>query len=115
MVALATVADVVPLIGLNRAFVQQGLKVIRNRTRPGLKVLADISKINSPVDEYHIGFVLAPKLNAAGRIGDASLATKLLSTNSEIEAQNLAEKLVVLNTERQAIGARVEHLSLIHI
>ena len=112
LVALATVADVVPLIGLNRAFVQQGLKVIRNRARPGLKVLADISKINSPVDEYHIGFVLAPKLNAAGRIGDASLATKLLSTNSEIEAQNLAEKLEVLNTERQAIGERVENEAL---
>lgn len=112
LVALATVADVVPLTGLNRAFVQQGLKIIRNRTRPGLKILADISKINSPIDEYHIGFLLAPKLNAAGRIGDATLATKLLSTDSEIEAQDLAEKLEVLNKERQAIGARVEDEAL---
>jgi single-stranded-DNA-specific exonuclease len=112
LVALATVADVVPLTGLNRAFVQQGLKIIRNRTRPGLKILADISKINSPIDEYHIGFLLAPKLNAAGRIGDATLATKLLSTDSEIEAQDLAEKLELLNKERQAIGARVEDEAL---
>ncbi len=92
LVALATVADVVPLVGLNRAFIKQGLKVIKGRKRKGLKWLSDISKINNPVDEYHLGFVLGPRINAGGRIGKTDLGAKLLSTTSDIEAENMARK-----------------------
>jgi single-stranded-DNA-specific exonuclease len=108
LVALATVADVVPLVGLNRAFVKQGLKVVRSRSRTGLKILADLSKINSPIDETHLAFVLGPRINAGGRIGDASLGAKLLSETSNTEAELLASKLDSLNNQRQVICSQVE-------
>ena len=107
LVALATIADVVPIIELNRAFVKQGLKIMKLRNRVGLKVLADISHINSPLSVYHLGFILGPKINAGGRVGKANLGFLLLSTDSEPEAQILAKELDALNQERKNIESFV--------
>ena len=101
LVALATVADVSPLIKLNRAFVSKGLKVMRRRNRPGIQALSDISKLNAPPNSYHLGFVLGPRINAGGRIGESNLGTRLLATNDIFEAEYLAEQLNALNVERR--------------
>ena len=101
LVALATVADVSPLIALNRAFVRSGLQVMRSRSRPGLKALADTSKLNSPPTSYHLGFVLGPRINAAGRIGASGIGAKLLASNDPLAAQQLAEQLEQLNSDRK--------------
>ncbi len=103
LVALATVADVVPLIGLNRAFVVRGLQVMRRRARPGLAALFDIAGADGPPRPYHLGFVIGPRINAGGRIGDAGLGARLLTTVDEIEAREIAEKLDKLNRARQQI------------
>ncbi len=107
LVALATVADVAPLIGLNRAFVRQGLKVMARRERAGLRALCDIGRLDSAPNAYALGFVLGPRINAGGRIGQADLGARLLATQSEAEAAALAERLDVLNTERREIEAAV--------
>lgn len=107
LVALATVADVAPLIGVNRAFVRQGLKVMARRDRPGLRALADISRMDQAPTPYALGFLLGPRVNAGGRIGQADLGARLLSTDNAIEATALAERLDVLNTERRNIEAAV--------
>jgi single-stranded-DNA-specific exonuclease len=107
LVALATVADVAPLIGVNRAFVRQGLKVMARRDRPGLRALADISRMDRAPTPYALGFLLGPRVNAGGRIGQADLGARLLSTDNPIEATALAERLDVLNTERRNIEAAV--------
>lgn len=107
LVALATVADVAPLIGVNRAFVRQGLKVMARRDRPGLRALADISRMDQAPTPYALGFLLGPRVNAGGRIGQADLGARLLSTDNPIEATALAERLDVLNTERRNIEAAV--------
>lgn len=107
LVALATVADVAPLLALNRAFVRQGLKIMRERRRPGLVALSDVAKITSEPNSYHLGFLLGPRINAGGRIGRADLGAALLAMNSPHEAAGLAEQLDVLNKERRAIEARV--------
>jgi len=86
LVALATVADVAPLQGLNRAFVRQGLKIMANRARPGLTALADVAKVTSMPNTYHLGYLLGPRINAGGRIGKADMGARLLATNSEHEA-----------------------------
>src|SRR5690606_24843139 len=78
LVALATVCDVVPLVGLNRAFVARGLEVARQGRRPGLAALGLASRINGPLTPYHLGFLIGPRINAGGRIGDAALGTRLL-------------------------------------
>ncbi|MCV4567084.1 single-stranded-DNA-specific exonuclease RecJ, partial [Escherichia coli] len=78
LVALATVADVVPLTGLNRAFVRQGLQVLRRRARPGLAALLDAGGVREAPECWHLGYVLGPRINAGGRIGDAALGAKLL-------------------------------------
>ena len=101
LVALATVADVVPLTGLNRAFVTQGLKMMRQRRRLGLNALIDSAKLGRPVEPHHLGFILGPRINAGGRIGDAALGARLLMSDSLDEAQALAAELEGLNRDRQ--------------
>lgn len=102
LVALATVADVVPLVGLNRAFVRQGLSVMRRRARVGLRALADVARLDGPVRPYDLGFLIGPRINAGGRIGDAALGARLLLTQDEMEAGRIAVELDRLNEERQA-------------
>lgn len=112
LVALATVADVAPLIGVNRAFVRQGLKVMGARARPGLRALADVARMDQAPSPYHLGFVLGPRVNAGGRIGAADLGARLLSTTDPAEAGRLAQKLDQLNEERRAIEAAVRDEAL---
>ena len=107
LVALATVADVAPLVGVNRAFVRQGLKIMARRDRPGLRALADVARMDRAPSAYALGFILGPRVNAGGRIGQADLGARLLSTASEAEATALAQRLDLLNTERRAIEAMV--------
>ena len=103
LVALATVADVVPLIGLNRAFVLKGLAIMRERRRPGLAALFDIAGADGPPRPYHLGFVIGPRINAGGRIGDAALGMRLLTAADDIEARAIAVELDRLNRVRQQI------------
>ncbi|MEM1377262.1 MAG: single-stranded-DNA-specific exonuclease RecJ [Pseudomonadota bacterium] len=101
IVALATVCDVVPLVGLNRALVQKGLAVARHQNNPGMVALAAASRIGEPLAPYHFGYILGPRINAGGRIGDASLGAKLLCTDDMDEAKALATQLDELNRQRQ--------------
>ena len=112
LVALATVADVAPLIGVNRAFVRQGLKVMARRDRVGLRALADIAKMDQAPTPYALGFLLGPRVNAGGRIGQADLGARLLATDDVHEAAALAERLDRLNSERRDIEARVREAAL---
>jgi single-stranded-DNA-specific exonuclease len=105
LVALATVADVVPLKGLNRAFVRQGLQIMRARSRVGLRALADVAGLDGPVTPFHLGFLIGPRINAGGRIGDAALGARLMVTQDEAEATAIATRLNQLNRERQEIEA----------
>jgi single-stranded-DNA-specific exonuclease len=103
LVALATVADVVPLIGLNRAFVLRGLAIMRERRRPGLAALFDVAGADGPPRPHHLGFVIGPRINAGGRIGDAALGVRLLTTADDLEARAIAAELDRLNRVRQQI------------
>jgi single-stranded-DNA-specific exonuclease len=103
LVALATVADVVPLTGLNRAFVVKGLAVLRQRRRPGLAALFDVAGADGPPRPYHLGFLIGPRINAGGRIGDAALGARLLTTSDDLEARVIAAELDRLNRARQEI------------
>ena len=107
LVAVATIADVAPLIGLNRAFVRQGLAVLARRARPGLAALADVAGLRAPPVSRDLGFALGPRINAGGRVGEANLGQRLLTTTDPHEAAALAEKLNQLNRERQDIEAVV--------
>lgn len=107
LVALGTVADVVPLVGLNRAFVRQGIAVMRRRDRLGLRALADSARLDGPIAPYHLGFLFGPRINAGGRIGDAALGARLLLTGDENEAAKIATELERLNRERQEIEVRM--------
>jgi len=102
-VALGTVADVVPLIGLNRAFVAKGLIALRRRERAGHVSLMDVARLSSPPEAWHLGFLLGPRINAGGRIGRADLGVRLLLEEDPIEAAKIAAELDRLNRERQAI------------
>ena len=112
LVALATVADVAPLIGVNRALVRQGLVVMARRERVGLRALADVARMDQAPSTYALGFVLGPRVNAGGRIGAADLGARLLATDDVHEAQALAERLDRLNSERREIEARVREAAL---
>jgi single-stranded-DNA-specific exonuclease len=103
LVALGTVADVVPLKGLNRAFVAKGLVALRRRDSPGLTALMDIARIGGPPEPWHLGFLLGPRINAGGRIGRATLGVDLLLQDDPSECARLAGELDRLNRERQAI------------
>jgi single-stranded-DNA-specific exonuclease len=115
LAALGTLCDVAPLQGLNRAFVAQGLKVLARGEGVGLKALAAAAKLERAETVYHATFVLGPRLNAGGRIGDSSLAVRLLATEDAAEAAELAATLDGLNAERRAVEALVleEALQLI--
>ena len=112
LVALATVADVAPLKGVNRAFVRQGLRVMAHRDRPGLVALGDVARLDSAPAAYHLGFVLGPRINAGGRIGKADLGARLLATRDPSEARALAERLDQLNTDRREVEAAVRAAAL---
>ena len=112
LVALATVADVAPLVGANRALVRQGLVVMARRARPGLVALSDVARLDTAPTAYHLGFVLGPRVNAGGRIGQADLGARLLATDDEAEAQALAQRLDQLNSDRREIEAAVRDAAL---
>ncbi|MEM6576920.1 MAG: single-stranded-DNA-specific exonuclease RecJ [Pseudomonadota bacterium] len=112
LVALATVADVAPLIGVNRAFVRTGLRVMAERRRAGLVALADIARLDTAPTSYHLGYVLGPRINAGGRVGRADLGARLLATEDATEALGLAQALDALNTERREIEAQVREEAL---
>ncbi|MDF1618967.1 single-stranded-DNA-specific exonuclease RecJ [Pseudothioclava nitratireducens] len=112
LVALATVADVAPLVGVNRALVRQGLRVMARRERPGLVALADVARMDQAPSTYHLGFLLGPRVNAGGRIGAADLGARLLATTDPAEAEALAARLDELNTERREIENRVREAAL---
>ena len=103
LVALATVADVVPLTGLNRAYVKKGLAVMHARGNAGLTALGDVAGLTQAPTPYHLGFILGPRINAGGRIGDAALGARLLSTGDAIEAAQIAAVLDRLNKERKTV------------
>jgi single-stranded-DNA-specific exonuclease len=103
IVALGTVADVVPLKGLNRAFVAKGMIALRNRDNVGLTALMDVARLAGPPEPWHLGFLLGPRINAGGRIGRADLGSLLLRTDDPVEAGRIAAELDRLNRERQAM------------
>ena len=103
LVALGTVCDVVPLIGLNRAYVTQGLNILAKRNNIGLKTLCDTANINEKPDAYHLGFVLGPRINACGRVGLASTGSRLLCTQNPLEAEALVQNMNTYNQERKEI------------
>jgi single-stranded-DNA-specific exonuclease len=107
LVALGTVADVVPLAGLNRALVVQGLKVMARRGNPGLAALSDVARIDEKPGAFHAGFLLGPRVNAGGRVGEAGLGARLLMTNDTAEAVQIARQLDGYNSERRDIEAAV--------
>jgi len=103
LVALGTVADVVPLKGLNRAFVAKGLLAMRRRDHAGLTALMDVARLAGPPESWHLGFMLGPRINAGGRIGRADLGARLLMEDDAVEAARIAEELDRLNRERQVM------------
>ncbi len=105
LVALGTVCDVVPLVGLNRAFVTKGLLTLARRGNRGIAALADAARLGGPVAPYHLGFVLGPRINAGGRIGDAALGARLLASDDPAECAEIAGVLDRLNGERQVMEA----------
>ncbi|MFN8911502.1 MAG: single-stranded-DNA-specific exonuclease RecJ, partial [Alphaproteobacteria bacterium] len=105
LVALGTVCDVMSLKGINRAFVAQGIKLINSRANIGLAALAEVVKLAPEAYSYHLGYVLGPRINAGGRVGEGRLGSILLSTPEYAEALEIANKLESLNEERRAIEA----------
>ncbi|WP_375304040.1 single-stranded-DNA-specific exonuclease RecJ [Bradyrhizobium sp. A11] len=107
-VALGTVADVAPLIGLNRAFVAKGLIAMRRRDHVGHTALMDVARLNGPPEAWHLGFMLGPRINAGGRIGRADLGVRLLLEADSVEAARIAAELDRLNSERRVIEQAAE-------
>ena len=107
LVALGTVCDVVPLKGINRAYVSQGLKVMANRSNIGLKVLMDKANLSDIPNAFHLGYVLGPRINACGRVGDADMGNQLLCCNNDYQAELLVDKLNEFNLKRKDIENHV--------
>lgn len=107
LVALGTVCDMVPLTGLNRAFVRQGLKVMAARGNLGLTMLADRLRLNGSPKPFHLGYLIGPRINAGGRVGASNLGSRLLASDDPDEVAPLAERLDQLNRERQRIEQAV--------
>lgn len=107
LVALATVCDVVPLKGVNRAFVVKGLLVARSQSNVGLAALGRVSRIGEPLNVFHLGYLIGPRINAGGRIGDAGLGARLLTLDDSTTADPIAVELDRLNQERQAMEAEM--------
>ena len=105
LVALATVCDVMPLTGLNRALVCQGLKVMARRARPGMAALIDVAMVKDRPSAFTLGFTLGPRINAAGRISESDLGLRLLVTQDTLEARTLAATLDAVNRQRQDVEA----------
>jgi single-stranded-DNA-specific exonuclease len=105
LVALGTVCDVVPLTGVNRAFVAQGLKVMAQRGNPGIAALADVARMGEAPEAWHAGFLLGPRVNAGGRVGEAGLGAALLSAPDYATALPIARRLDAWNIERKEIEA----------
>lgn len=103
LVALGTVCDVMPLTGLNRAFVSLGLKILAKRQNLGLKSLSDIAGIDELPNCYHLGFLLGPRINAGGRVGKSDLGSRLLTTEDPLEADEIARELDLFNRQRKEI------------
>jgi len=112
LVALATVADVAPLVGVNRAFVRQGLKILAGRKRIGLAALSDQVKIDQELSTYHLGFLLGPRINAGGRIGKPDLGAQLLIAQDLEAAKAMAERLDQLNFERRELENQIKEAAL---
>lgn len=112
LVALGTVADVVPLKGLNRAFVTQGLKVMGAGRNQGLAALSDVARLDEAPSTYHLGFVYGPRVNAGGRVGEAGMGTRLLTEDNADEAGKMAAALDLYNRERKAIEAQVQDAAI---
>ncbi|MEZ5757210.1 MAG: single-stranded-DNA-specific exonuclease RecJ [Emcibacteraceae bacterium] len=115
LVALGTICDVVPLVGLNRALVSQGLKIMAERRNVGLKALSDIAGINEVPGTYHAGFLLGPRVNAGGRVGRSEAGSILLSTDDELEAARISHELNIYNAERQAIESMVLEDAMVQV
>lgn len=115
LVALGTVCDVVPLTGLNRVFVAQGLKIMKRKSNPGLVSLTRVAQLEEKISAYHLGFILGPRINAGGRIGESTLGARLLSTQDEGEALSLAMQGDSLNRERQEIENTLMHQILLDL
>ncbi len=113
LVALGTICDVVPLTGVNRALVTQGLKVLAARGNPGIAALADVGRVDKPLDAYHAGFVLGPRVNAGGRVGDSGLGVRLLTTQDDSEARAVAQLLDDYNSERKEIEQAVQEAAML--
>lgn len=107
LVALATVCDVVPLTGVNRAFVVKGLVVARSQSNVGLAALGRVARIGEPLNVFHLGYLIGPRINAGGRIGDAGLGARLLTLDDPATADRIAVELDRLNQERQAMEAEM--------
>ena len=107
LVALGTVCDVVPLRGLNRAYVTQGLTMLKRSQNAGINALAEAARMDGPPKAFHLGFLLGPRVNAGGRVGEASLGTRLLTCDDPDEAAALAMRLDEYNTNRKDIEAAV--------
>lgn len=103
LVSLGTICDVVPLINLNRAFVNQGLKVVNQKKNLGLKTLIEISEIENNLTTYHLGYVLGPRINAGGRVGKSTHGAKLLLNNDSKDAFKISSELNNYNKERQLL------------
>ena len=115
LVALGTICDAVPLKILNRTFVLRGLEIMKMRNNPGIAALADIGKVKEKLNSYHLGYVLGPRVNAGGRVGHSDLGARILSTEDEKEAKNIAIQLDNFNIERRAIEHQVQKEALILI
>lgn len=107
LVGLATICDVVPLAGINRAFVRAGLAKLSLLSRPGLAALAAVSRADGPFTPHHLGFIFGPRINAGGRVGGCMLGMELLSTTDSVTAQALAQQLDMHNRERQALESMI--------
>jgi single-stranded-DNA-specific exonuclease len=107
IVALGTACDVVKLTGLNRAFVAQGLKVVARRDNLGIRALAEVARLDAKPEAWHLCFLIGPRVNAGGRVGESSLGARILSTEDPDEARAFAQRLDAYNIERKEIEARV--------
>ena len=115
LVALGTICDVVPLVGVNRALVTQGLKVMAGRGNAGIRALSDVAGVKEEPGTYHAGFLIGPRVNAGGRVGRSKVGALILSTDDPDEAQELARELDVYNAERRAIEQLVQEQAMTQV
>ena len=108
LVALGTVCDVMPLTGVNRAFVAQGLKVLKARENLGLRAICDLAGLDEEPNSYHLGFILGPRINAGGRVGKSDLGARILSSEDEPEVQEIAMQLEEFNKQRKEIETKIQ-------